>query len=308
VKVRRDLMQNTKKCAKNGEKSKLVYLPEKYDLVVGDTFELFYKGILLCKNPYAYNILVTCQIGKAYGRKFEVTATESGTYPLAVTVSDDFGNVIDKAQTSLVVKDKMTSPEKLVNVLCIGDSLTEGDYGSGTAGKANKQILNYPYYLAKTLCCQTINYGLCGKNAQNYYTDYYSLADISDCDVILVMLGTNRGLDGDYGKYYNKLIEAVKKDMKEGAIIVLITPQSATTDSSKVTYGYSVNVASAYAFVTNYANENDIAMIDAYMYSPIQPDMETFYQPNDGLHMAREGYKAFAEFIADELVNILEEN
>ena len=120
------------------------------------------------------------------------------------------------------------------------------------------------------------------------------------------MLGTNKGLGGDYGEYYDKLIDAIKKDMKEGAIIVLITPPSATTDASKINYGYSSNVASAYAFVTSYAKENDISMIDAYMYSPIQPDMETFYQPNDGLHMAREGYKAFAEFIAEELIKILE--
>ena len=193
-----------------------------------------------------------------------------------------------------------------LKIACIGDSLTEGDYGSGQKGVANKQFQNYPYYLAKTLGCQTINYGLCGKNAQNYCTDYYPLVDISDCDVILVMLGTNKGLDGDYGKCYGKLIETIQKDMKEGAIVVLITPPSTTTDSSKVNYGYSVNVASSYAFVTSYAKENDITMIDAYMYSPIQPDMENFYQPNDGLHMAREGYKAFAEFIAEELIKILE--
>ena len=66
-------------------------------------------------------------------------------------------------------------------------------------------------------------------------------------------------------------------------------------------------MASSYAFVTKYAEENGIAMIDAYLYSPIQPEMESFYQPNDGLHMAREGYKAFAEFIAEELVKIIED-
>ena len=237
-----------------------------------------------------------------YARFTDFQGVVGGTNPIDSKFVKAYGN-----KTSYEM-DRALEKYADLKIACIGDSLTEGDYGSGQKGVANKQFQNYPYYLAKTLGCQTINYGLCGKNAQNYCTDYYPLVDISDCDVILVMLGTNRGLDGDYGKYYNKLIEAVKKDMKEGAIIVLITPPSATTDSSKVTYGYSVNVASAYAFVTNYANENDIAMIDAYMYSPIQPDMETFYQPNDGLHMAREGYKAFAEFIADELVNILEEN
>jgi lysophospholipase L1-like esterase len=94
--------------------------------------------------------------------------------------------------------------------------------------------------------------------------------------------------------------------MKKDAIIVLITPPSATTDTSKVNCGYSANVTSSYAFVTSYAKEKNIKMIDAYTNSPIQPDMEIFYQPNDGLHMAREGYKAFAEFIAEELAKFLD--
>ena len=105
---------------------KLLHLPEKYDLVVGDTFELFYKGVMLCKDPYAYNIHVNCSIGKAWGRKFEVTPTVEGTYPLTITVSDDFGDVIEMKLTNLVVKNKMKSPEKTVNVLCVGDSLTCG--------------------------------------------------------------------------------------------------------------------------------------------------------------------------------------
>ena len=115
-----------KQMQQNEQTTRLIHLPEKYDLVVGDTFELFYKGIMLCKNPYAYNILVSCPIGKAWGRKFEVTPIIAGIYPFTITVSDDFGNVIEKASTSLVVKEKMTSPKSPLNVLCIGDSLTVG--------------------------------------------------------------------------------------------------------------------------------------------------------------------------------------
>ena len=91
-------------------------------------------------------------------------------------------------------------------------------------------------------------------------------------------------------------------------MIVLITPPKATTDSSKVNYGYENNVVSAYNFVKEYAKETNIPMIDAYSNSPIQPDKENVYQPNDGLHMGREGYKAFAEFIAEELIEIINES
>ena len=235
-----------------------------------------------------------------YARFTDFQGVVGGTNPIDSMFVKAYGN-----KTSYET-DRALEKYADLKIACIGNSLTEGDYGSGQKGVANKQLLNYPYYLAKSLGCQTINYGLCGKNAKNYYTDYYTKADISDCDIILVMLGTNKGLDGDYGKYYGKLIEAIQKDMKKDAIIVLITPPSATTDTSKVNCGYSVNVTSSYTFVTSYAKENNIKMIDAYTNSPIQPDMETFYQPNDGLHMAREGYKAFAEFIAEELAKFLD--
>lgn len=105
---------------------KILHLPEKYNLVVGDTFELFYKGIMLCKDPYHYNILVTCGIGNTFARKFVVTPTEAGTHTLTVQLTDDFGNVIDEASTQLVVSSKMASPAEQMNVLCVGDSLTAG--------------------------------------------------------------------------------------------------------------------------------------------------------------------------------------
>ena len=34
-------------------KSIRIILPEKYDLVVGDTFQLFYRGVIEAPNPYA---------------------------------------------------------------------------------------------------------------------------------------------------------------------------------------------------------------------------------------------------------------
>ena len=104
----------------------ILQLPKQYNLVVGDTFELFYKGVMLCKDPYAYNIQVTCAVGKAYSRKYVFTPTEVGSHTLEIKVTDDFGNVLGVQSAQLVVSAKMASPASNINVLCFGDSLTAG--------------------------------------------------------------------------------------------------------------------------------------------------------------------------------------
>lgn len=104
----------------------VVDLPTKYDLVTDDTFELFYEGIIKAKEPLNYNIEVECSIGKAYRRKFKVSSSQAGEYPLSIKVYDDYGKLVGSGETKLVVKAPRTSPSENINVLCIGDSLTEG--------------------------------------------------------------------------------------------------------------------------------------------------------------------------------------
>ena len=65
---------------------KLLQLPPRYDLVVGDTFELFYKGIVFCKNSdfYDFELSFTSgkNLGKGFDRKYiwEPTAEDIGTH------------------------------------------------------------------------------------------------------------------------------------------------------------------------------------------------------------------------------------
>ena len=220
--------------------------------------------------------------------------------------TDNFVNVYETKEDYDEAYGKSEYRELVI--ACLGDSLTEGDYGSTKAGVANRKYKNYPYYLSKALGCKTLNYGKCGANSQSFYNNIYKAGqvDISEADVILLMLGTNRGLEGEYQTYYTKLIDDIKKDMKKDAVLVLITPPSATIDKSKVNPNYMPNVISAYSVVKTVASVKRTELIDAYKYSPIQPAMEEVYQANDGLHMVDAGYKAFAEYIAEEVVKILE--
>ena len=106
-------------------KEKLLYLAKNYDLVVGDKFELFYRGVIRSMNPYKYYIKVSSPKGKPYPRYYTYTPLdgEVGDYPLTITLYDDYLNEIETATTTLhVVKPK--KPNRKLNILCIGDSLT----------------------------------------------------------------------------------------------------------------------------------------------------------------------------------------
>lgn len=104
---------------------KYIRLAKSYDLVVNDTFELFYRGILCLFNPYQYYILVRCDKGNPYPRYYTFTPKENevGDYPLTITLLDDKNQVIETASTMLHVR-KPVQPNKPLSVLCIGDSIT----------------------------------------------------------------------------------------------------------------------------------------------------------------------------------------
>lgn len=101
-----------------------VVLADHYDLVVGDTFQLFYRGIIEAPNPYVYSIVSVCEKGKNFPRYFEYTPQEEGKHLLTVSVYDANRNLLGSASTTLnVIMPK--KPANPINVLCIGDSLTQ---------------------------------------------------------------------------------------------------------------------------------------------------------------------------------------
>ena len=108
---------------------KIIFLPKKYNLVVGDKFEMFYRGVIRAFNPYQYYICIECQKGFYYPRYYTFTPKEEdvGEYELTFKVFDNFGELLEEDKTLLVV-NKPIQPKRTVNILCIGDSLTSGGY------------------------------------------------------------------------------------------------------------------------------------------------------------------------------------
>lgn len=109
-----------------------ICLAKEYDLVVGDTFQLFYEGVIKSFAPLNDGIRCTCSVGHAYPRYFEFTPSSTHankTYTLTLKTRRLDGSVISSGSTKLKVHPKLTNdttPANL-NIMMFGDSLT----GSG---------------------------------------------------------------------------------------------------------------------------------------------------------------------------------
>ena len=64
-------------------------------------------------------------------------------------------------------------------ICCLGDSLTEGDYGiKGKTCIANVHEKNYPYFLAKLVNAEVRNFGKCGFTS-SLYLNYYKSGEVN---------------------------------------------------------------------------------------------------------------------------------
>lgn len=112
------------------ENSIKVSLPDELTAVVGDTLQLFLRGIVCAVNPYIYDLFVTCNKGGQYPRYFQIlpTSGDAGDYDWTITVRDNNKNVLSTSKTILKIVDVVKSPESELNVACFGDSLTSGGF------------------------------------------------------------------------------------------------------------------------------------------------------------------------------------
>ena len=108
----------------------ILHLPPHFDLVVGDTFELFYRGILSSVEPSAYDLEFTWAGGKNYGnayrKKLVFTPTEAdvGTHTLGVTLIDNSGEPIERGEVEVRIHPRPKAPKEERVVLCVGASTT----------------------------------------------------------------------------------------------------------------------------------------------------------------------------------------
>ena len=186
-------------------------------------------------------------------------------------------------------------------IVCIGDSLTEGDYGTKVIPSwANVQEKNYPYFLQKLTGVTVRNCGKCGYTA-SLYVDYYKsgAVKVDDADMILIMLGTNGGHSNTEetkgNQDYRDLIAMLQRDSK--AKIYLITPPYCSENPIYPSHYFVNQVKVSVEFVRRTAKELGLPLIDINKSTKFCPENDVEYQGNDGLHFIEKGYQVLAEEI-----------
>lgn len=189
-----------------------------------------------------------------------------------------------------------------MRIFCLGDSLTEGDYGVfGKSGIANVKTENYPNFLKKLTNCEVFNFGKCGLNATQYLSFVNEGGiDQTNPDIIIIMLGSNGGMSVEpesQGYFdYIEIINYCKKEFQK-AKIVLCTPPHSTENDYYSNCGYMDRIISAQKAVRQIADSLKLPVIDVFNYKEFCEENVPKYQSADGLHFNELGYKTLAEFI-----------
>ena len=189
-------------------------------------------------------------------------------------------------------------------ICCIGDSLTEGDYGiPGVRCVANVHPENYPYFLSQLTGCEVRNYGKCGWRSSDMLTWYRQGGlRVADADIIILMLGTNGGQvavgDSPDNQAYLELVAGLRRDAPQ-ARLYLCTPPHVTVDPAMSNVGYAPQVAEAVGFVRRVAPQLGLPVIDLAACPLFTDASEHEMQPNDGLHFGEKGYRTLARVIGE---------
>ncbi len=265
-----------------------VMLADKYYLVVGDNFQLFYRSVIKAVDPYGYYIKLSGDNGHAYNRYYEFKPTTTGTYKLTIEVRDDNGHIFGSDSTVLIVTNKPQKAER--KVLCIGDSLTaSGEWVAEGVRKYKEQggLISTVGTVKKTINSETVNYeGRGGWQWNNYlsgydatpspfksvnggidFKEYMEKNNIDEITEVYIMMTFN-GLPGTFQEFsFNdsfikdakKLIDKIHTDLPNAKISIMSLPLTST----KAGLGAYYTIKQAYG--DNYGKAVTILNYDAFL-------------------------------------------
>lgn len=226
---------------------------------------------------------------------------------------DNYGNsILENKKAIKNIEDRMLTIEnpKVLHCGFIGDSLTEGDYGS-LDGSINKKDLNYPYYFKQATGWTGTNFGKCGWTTKDVWERIVSTMQLfNSYKIFIIMLGTNGGLTDtievdcigdDYNNYANtqtgsycKIVEHIMKNCPTAQIFLCTPPYN-----NKV--GKKEHIVETGNVVKKIAKKYNIQVIDVYSELGVNSLNENVFLPIDRLHFGQYGYQKLGVFLANKI-------
>lgn len=185
----------------------------------------------------------------------------------------------------------------LRNILCIGDSLTEGAYFNEdiTAGITIEE--SYPYYLGRMLNTNIVNGGHSGYSPSNWFTQHINDYRYDEFDAVIIWLGTNNApttaptdnpeTDTTETGYYQRIIERIKSENSDAFILMLSI------------FGSKSSMTLAKKYIQQIADKYNIPLLDMSDIS-----QTTYPELHNGINNPHFG-KAGNIFIANRIKNYL---
>lgn len=258
------------------------FLPSEIPVGVGRTIELYNE--LVCLESNKYHLRYSCSIGVQYGRKFSITGTTVGSYPLTLRIYNDDMNVVWTGTSTVKVSSNAITAEK--KVLPIGDSLTNlkpwiGEVESlsnskikfiGTRGRSDQTYrcegrsgFTALEYLENTSYTFDSNYqgnpSVSGNvnpfwNGERFSLSYYNTQQantVGTADAVMLFLGTNDVASGLYtaeesAKHITDIIDNIRLDNASIPVFVCFTIYRSNQNGYYSSGGQGFTSASGWAF------------------------------------------------------------
>lgn len=210
---------------------------------------------------------------------------------------------------TFVLLQALSSAELITRVTCIGDSITEGGgCGLGTYVDSLQDILGerYSVFNAGRSSMTMLKQGLCNDLSPCSYwdTDVWSEAQMSDPDIVVIMLGTNdaksfnwEGIQQNYGDYYAldyvELIQTVQNFKTNPKIYIMVPPPL------RDPYPFSMNATVINeifpTLVRNIASVTNVEIIDIF------DALSGADYSCDGCHPSNDGIQLIAQTVANAI-------
>lgn len=258
-----------------------IYLPSEIPVGVGRTIELY--NDLVCLEADKYHLKYTSSVGVQYERKYSITATTVGDYPLTLKVYDDNMNLVWTGSSTVKVSDNNIASQ--LNIIPIGDSLTNlkpwlNEVQSlsdnkikfiGTRGRSDQTIrcegrsgltalgyntdFNYTFdynYVGNPEINSNVNPFYDGTRFNLAYYNTYQGPTVGIADAVILFLGTN-DVFGSYtaeqsADHIKTLVDNIRTDYEDLPIFVCNTIYRSNQNGYYSTGGQGYTAAPGWCF------------------------------------------------------------